>query len=140
MVANVSMMAHDLESVDPLAHVERATCAEGRCPDFDEPGCAVEYPGLVSSIEPPLSRIEHQRIVDVVGRGQNPRIVRIQDWSPNEDLDQPTPGANRVLVVTTWGGYNKCLHFGKNLGFVVERVGGLWRLVAEGASFVEYMH
>jgi hypothetical protein len=42
-------------------------------------------------------------------------------------------------MVTTWGGYNKCLHFGKNLGFAVERVRGHWRLIGNGVRFVDYL-
>jgi hypothetical protein len=69
-----------------------------------------------------------------------PPIIRIEDWSPDGAADQPTAGADRVLIVTVWGGYNKCLRSGKNLGFVVERVGGVWRRVGKGARFIEYMH
>ena len=140
LIAQMNSTARYAESEALVAHLKRTTCSAKRCPDSVEPNCAVSPPGLDYLVSPRLSPRDFQGIVDVVGRGQSVSIIRIENWSANDGRDQPTPAADQVLTVTVWGGYNKCLHFGRNLGFVVEKVGGSWRRVGRSARFVEYMH
>jgi len=140
LIAQMNSTARYAESEALVAHLKRTTCSAKRCPDSVEPNCAVSPPGLDYLVSPRLSPRDFQGIVDVVGRGQSVSIIRIENWSANDGRDQPTPAADQVLTVTVWGGYNKCLHFGRNLGFVVEKVGGSCRRVGRSARFVEDMH
>ena len=140
IAAQINTIVREVESEAVLSRAERTTCAEGRCPSSYELECELRAPKRTGfATKSPLSPEEYHQVVDVVGRGENPPIVRIEDWSPDDAPDQPSSEADRVLMVTTWGGYNKCLHFGKNLGFAVERVRGHWRLIGNGVRFVDYL-
>jgi hypothetical protein len=45
-----------------------------------------------------------------------------------------TPGADMVVSILVWRGYNRCLDFGVDPGCALERVRGQWRRITDSDS------
>jgi hypothetical protein len=64
-------------------------------------------------------------------------LLQIEEESVASGRHQLTPGADMVVSILVWGGYDRCLDVGVNPGCTLERVRGRWRRI-RNSDWAEY--
>jgi hypothetical protein len=104
------------------------------------PACIVPAPERRIVVTHALSPDDLRQISQVVGESPQTPIIRIEEQQIPGTSESPSTGADILLTVVVYGGYDQCSGFGKNSGSIVERVGGRWQLLGKQGRIVEYVH
>jgi hypothetical protein len=102
--------------------------------------CSERAPAPRISVTTPLSADDLAKISTIVGASAQFPIIAIAEQPVAGGRVSPSRGADRVLTVMVFGGYDSCYGLGKNSGSMVERVAGRWRLLGKPGSIVEHVH
>jgi hypothetical protein len=106
--------------------------------DVDGAACAEPAPTRMVAVAKPLTADDLAQIGRAVGESSSSPIIRIEE-RPDSAIEG-SPGADRVLIVVLYGGYDRCLHFGTNSGSTVERLRGRWQVLGMAGRLKEYVH
>ena len=108
-----------------------AACA-GKAPApraQDSAACVGEVPARRMAVHQALSAEDFRMIQEIVGETPEAPIIRIAEITGKDVSPAPSAGADMVVTVVRYGGHDRCLEVGTNLGSILERVEGRWRLL-----------
>ena len=139
-------------SIQILAGLAIAGCAQAGHPNvatappergvaYDKAAtCAESPPERSITVKEPLSEHELLQIGSLVGETPEHRIIRIQDGLMSGKEGRSSSSGRRLLSVSIYGGYNRCVGFGRNRVVLLEEVDGNWEVVDQPETIIELVH